>query len=276
MTPDNSDHLGGEGHAIEDIDWINFVRACRLAEMKRVPTVLFTGKGEPTLYADELEAYFEAMKEFRFPFVDLQTNGIILDKARREVPGCEINTARLHQWREHVSTIAISIVHYDSIGNREIYTPGRDEPVDLDLLVAYLRKIGFSVRLCCTLVKGYIEDWNDVASLIEYAKLHDVQQLTIRPVSKPVETRNREVYNWVSEHQVTEEQQAGIADYIERQGNYLRSLAHGAPIYDVHGQNVCIADCLMTDREPGDALQIIFWPDGRIRHDWQFEGAVLL
>ncbi len=54
------------------------------------------------------------------------------------------------------------------------------------------------------------------------------------------------------------------------------TLMHGAVGYDVGGQNVCLTDCLTLDASNEDIRQLIFFPDGRLGYDWQYEGAVLL
>lgn len=59
-------------------NWVNLEAGCRLAVMGGVTTVLLTGKGEPTLYPDLISSYLVALKRHRFPFVELQTNGLSL------------------------------------------------------------------------------------------------------------------------------------------------------------------------------------------------------
>jgi len=125
---------------------------------------------------------------------------------------------------------------------------------------------------------GFIGSWYVVAELIAFAKSANVQQLTLRPVSLPLKSRCRDdnVYNWVQEHMLPEDDLLGIASGLDHYGDYLMTLAHGAPVYDVGGQNVCLADCLSVNKPAGSAIQMIYWPDGRVRFDWQFEGSVLL
>ena len=51
---------------------------------------------------------------------------------------------------------------------------------------------------------------------------------------------------------------------------------NGAKIYDVAGQNVCLADCLTIKPTTDDIRTLIFYGDGRLTYDWQYEGALLL
>ncbi len=54
------------------------------------------------------------------------------------------------------------------------------------------------------------------------------------------------------------------------------SLMHGAKVYDVDGQNVCISDCLTVEPDSDSIRTLIFYSDGRVTYDWQHDGAVLL
>ena len=42
------------------------------------------------------------------------------------------------------------------------------------------------------------------------------------------------------------------------------------------GQNICLSDCLTVDSREDDIRTLIFYGDGRLTYDWQYEGAVLL
>jgi hypothetical protein len=46
-------------------------------------------------------------------------------------------------------------------------------------------------------------------------------------------------------------------------------------VYDVDGQNVCLSNCLSNDPQTGDLRNLIFFPDGHVRWDWQYQGAIL-
>ncbi len=53
-------------------------------------------------------------------------------------------------------------------------------------------------------------------------------------------------------------------------------LVHGAVIYDVNQQNVCLTDSLTIDQQKEEIRQLIFFPDGRLVYDWVFAGARIL
>src|SRR3989344_4000508 len=135
-----------------EVNWRNFAIACRLAKQSNVTTAMFTGKGEPTLFPDQINRYLDQMETFEFPFIELQTNGILI--ALKE----EKYDAYLKHWYEKgMTTIAISIVHYDPEKNREIYLPHKEEYINLPKLIETLHSYKFSVRLICIAANGFID-----------------------------------------------------------------------------------------------------------------------
>jgi molybdenum cofactor biosynthesis enzyme MoaA len=90
-----------------EVNWRNFRVACRLAERCGVTTVMLTGKGEPTLFPRQITRYLQAMAEFRFPIIELQSNGILL------IEQSDVYSGHLRDWYDlGLTTIAISVVHY--------------------------------------------------------------------------------------------------------------------------------------------------------------------
>jgi hypothetical protein len=63
--------------------------------------------------------------------------------------------------------------------------------------------------------------------------------------------------------------------FFDTNGTRLRELVHGAIIYDYKGQNICLSDCLTMNPKDNSIRQVIFFPDGHVRYDWQHEGAIL-
>ena len=133
-----------------------------------------------------------------------------------------------------------------------------------------------SVRLACVMASGFIDDWEGLLALIDFAKEHRVEQLTVRPVNRPANSRNQQAYEWSSSHHLRAEQVEDIRRSLQANGALLMTLVHGAEVYDVGGQNVCLTDSLTLDSRSDDLRQLIFFPDGRVRYDWQYAGAILL
>lgn len=256
-----------------EINWRNFKKACRLAQIHNVSTVLLTGKGEPTLYPDQLLQFLSELEPFDFPVIELQTNGLALGEDYQKYG------RYLREWYlRGLTTIAISIVHHDSKRNKEIFTPGREYP-DLAQTIKRLHEIGYSIRLTVIMLKGWIDTPEKVAKFCEQARKWEVEQVTIRPVwvpSKEERAENPKVYRWAKKHALPSAGLRKIQEYLDTRAHKLMTLAHGAIVYDLGGQNICLAECLTIRPETEDLRSLIFFPDGHLRYDWQYKGAVLV
>ena len=254
-----------------EVNWRNFRKACQLAAQSGVTTAMLTGKGEPTLFPGQITSYLEAMADFGFPLLELQTNGILLVQQR------ERYAPHLQRWYElGLSTVAVSIMHADAERNREIYLPHQDHYVDLPALIDLLHQAGLSVRLACIMAGGYVDSVAEVRDLVAFARAHRVEQLSVRPVARPGQSRDEATAAWTAAHQLPAGAERAIAEWAAAAGTRLMTLAHGAVVYDVDGQNLCLTDCLTIQPATEDLRQLIFFPDGHLRYDWQYPGAILL
>lgn len=268
-------HQGGVGLKEPDVNWRNFDKACRLAELSGVTTAMLTGKGEPTLFPEQVARFLEALEPYRFPLVELQTNGIAIADGLAQMDQRWLE--RLPRWHAlGLTTVAISIVSEDQEKNRGIYVPYRKDYPDLPRLVERLHRLGFSVRLACTMLKGYVDSPESVERLVNFAREHQVEQLTIRPVTRPEETRDKAAYDWVDQHVVWPSMLQDIERWAQKSGTRVMTLAHGATVYDVAGQNLCVTDCLTLPRGADEMRNLIFYPDGHLRYAWQHPGAIIL
>lgn len=261
------------------VNWRNFAKACRLAEMSNVTTTIITSKGEPTLFPNQVSEYLENLQKFNMPIVELQTNGIpIANNAGERFFNTDpyFNIGYLSDWyKAGLTTIILSIVHFDPEKNRQIYLPHKKEYIDLPALIAILHKHGFSVRLSCVGLKGYIDNVEPLQELIAWAKENKVEQLSYRGVTKPEVTRDDEVSKWTEDNFVPEENIMMIRDHLNKEGTLLMNLIHNAKVYDYNGQNVCLTNCLTYDPNEEELRQLIFFPNGKLRYSWQHEGAIL-
>lgn len=241
----------------------NFLKSCLYAERLGVHTVMLTSKGEPTLFPDLVEQYLELLDN-RFPIVELQTNATLLDR-------CD-----LERWYDlGLTTIAISISHYDPEENRKIYLPHKDAYVDLAAITQKLHEVGYTVRFACVMSKGLIDSWVQVKELIDFTKQCGAEQLTIRPVNRPNTERDLEVLSWVDEHRLSDVPLHEIADRLEFEARRLLRFSYGATVYDYKGQNICLTNSLTVDHEKDQIRQIIYFPDGHLRYDWTYPGAII-
>lgn len=257
----------------EPINWRNFEIACKLAENCGVQTVLLTGKGEPTLYPTVIDEYLYRLNKRNFPFIEMQTNGIRIGEGAFDSLG-----RSLEGWRDlGLTTICLSMAHYDSIQNRFIYQPDKDEGyMNLTSVIKRIHDAGLMVRLSCIALNGFIGTEKRLIDLIDYCRENKVKQLTVRPMTNPKHTEDNEVSKWISEHHLTKKDQFNMMEYLESHGTPLLKLAHGATVYDVDGQNVCWSTCMTESTNVDDIRQLIFFGNGEIRYSWTYNGAILL
>ncbi len=253
-----------------EVNWRNFHIACRLAQKAETTTVLLTGKGEPTLYPKHVTDTLVNLKSYDFPLIEMQTNGLAIAEGK-------INDYTLRAWYDlGLTTIAISVVHWLPQYNSTIYTPNGSH-YDLSRLIEKLHGIGFSIRLCVMMLKGYVDSPSMVEGLINFAKQNKVEQLTIRNIKPSEVTDDPAVTQWTREHALSEDEFLKSVWAIRFQGTLLQHLMHGMDVYDFNGQNVCLGNCLTRDANGKDEFrQLIFFPDGSLYYDWTYRGARIL
>jgi molybdenum cofactor biosynthesis enzyme MoaA len=213
----------------------------------------------------------QEMEKFEFPLIEIQTNGIMLAQQPKKYNGY------LKEWYEFgMTTVAISIVHYDPTPNKVIYLANRTDYIDLPKLVEKLHGFGFSVRLTCIAAKDYIDSSDKLCKLVNFAKQNKVEQLTITPVNKPEHPEHQEAWDWTNAHHLSETQLDNIKTYLQEKASPIMRLSHGAIVYDLNGQNICLNNCLTVQPDSEELRNIIFFPDGHCRSHWQYEGSILL
>jgi len=267
MTPS-----GGMTPRPVEPNWRNFEKACRLAERSGVTTVLITGKGEPTLFPKGITAFLERLEPHRFPFIELQTNGIAISEGR-------ISEPVLKRWYDlGLTTVMISVAGIDPDRNRAIYVPHQPRYPDLAALIGRLHGFGFSVRLCLVGIRDGVDTPERLDGVMAFAREHTVEQVTWRAVTAPDPdtVQDREVFDWIRDHAVPPERDEALRGHVESVGKKVMSLVHGAAVYDYRGQNLCLSTCLTIRPDEEDIRQLIFFPDGHLRYDWQYAGAILL
>lgn len=263
MTPAN-----GIGTKEPEVNWRNFRKASQLARDGGCSTAMITSKGEPTIFPEQITRFLEELLPFNFPITELQTNGLLIADGK-------VTDEHLQKWYDlGLTTIAISVVHYDRAKNKSIYTPHR-EYLDLPALIAKLKKFKFTVRLATVMVKGYLDSVEEVKTMISFATTNGVDQLTFRPVTKPEKSEHEGIYKWTTAHAVDDQLMVDCNAYLSENGSEILELAHGATVYDIGGQNVCMTNCLTVQPKSEEMRQIIFYPDGATRYAWQFAGARL-
>ena len=158
--------------------WRNFEIACQLAVRAGATTAMLTGKGEPTLWPELVTEHLERLRRHPIPLVELQTNGLGVARGR-------LDRGTLEAWYElGLSTVALSVAGVDPEQNRAIYTPQQPYP-DLVATIDALHDVGFTVRLICVMLRGFVDGPAPVTELVAFARGHRVEQLTLLPVARP-------------------------------------------------------------------------------------------
>lgn len=255
-----------------NVNWRNFHKAAKLAQQSGVTTVLLTGKGEPTLYPNEISAYLDALDPYGFPLIELQTNGIAFQSKRFSG-----KKDYLGEWYDRgLSTAILSIVHSDDEKNREIYLPKRSRYPSLIQTIRLLHEKGLSVRLSVIMLDGLIDTPEAVDELVGFCRDNDVEQLTLRPVTKAEMSHDPAVAKQTQAAIPKPERVTAVHEHVEKKGKLLLKLVHGARVYDYCGQNLCLTNCLTLDPDEEELRSLIFFSTGELVYDWQYAGAVLL
>ena len=234
----------------------NVIKGANLAKMFGASTALLTGKGEPTLHMSEVLEVAGEMSRI-FPLVEIQTNGMLLNDDNLE-----------NMYRTGITTICLSAVHWEQEKNREIF--GQDYQ-SIAKIKRMCEENSLSLRLTVMLIDGYVDCAEKIDHLIDCCRDMKVEQLTIRGLGVSEATGNLPIIGWINQHRVA----IDYYEYIKKQGKMLNSLVHGAEIYDIKGQNVCVSNCLTMNEKSNDIRQLIYCSDGHIRYDWQYNGAII-
>ena len=98
-----------------------------------------------------------------------------------------------------MTTIAISIVHFEAAKNRPVYLPHKENYIDLPALIRMLHEHKFSVRWPASWPR-LDRQWPRTWAPIDFSREHKVEQLTVRPVNRPELSRDDEAGVWTKEH----------------------------------------------------------------------------
>ena len=254
----------------QQINWRNFHKAAKLAQNSKVNNVIITSYGEPTIFPNHVTEYLKEIKNYHFPLIEMQTNGALIEKKPDKYQDY------LKTWYElGLDIIAISIVHYDEEINRACYFPHFKKYINLNAIVKTLRDIGFTVKINCTMAKGWIDSPEKILRMIDYTNELGANQISLRPVSMPAGTIGQDIGNWVKKRQLSAKQLEEVHDFFSQKGMLLLSKSYGAKIYDIEGTNVCLTNCLTMNADPSNLRQLIFFPSGAVRYDWQYNAVLL-
>lgn len=236
-------------------DKFNYARlqnAIQYAVRAEMLTCKLTGKGDPLCNMSILQFVLNFVQS-KFPIIEVQTNGIALDKDIIQILA-----------NEGVTVVAISCVHWDRDSNSQLYNTRYE---DLKYIISLLHDAGLSVRLSCTLIKGFIDDHFQIDKFLEHFKDDNIEQFSFIPVGYYGDGKHAQ---WAKEHRVQDHM---CWNNIKVSGTLLWKTSYGGLIYDYKGRNVYIADCLSRPVE--EIRSLIYYPDGHLRYSWTKPGAII-
>ena len=123
----------------------------------------------------------------------------------------------------------------------------------------------------------YIDSDEKIQNFIDFAAQNNVEQITLRPVNE--EFRRQSAHDWIETHKFSDTEKISFMNYLESKGTVLMELPRIGKVYDINGQNVMFSYPLNINTRNADtesARQIIYFPDGHIRYEWEKEGGILL
>ena len=232
-----------------DVDVLR--KSIQFALNHKAQNVLITGKGEPTLFPAQVSQYLAEMKGLPFDKREIQTEGSNIAR--------DAMNPMLETWRYlDLDFVAVSIFHYEDNLNQKMFK--NKDGYHIKGLINKLNGMGYKVRLSCVLATGFVDSVDQVKKLISFANDAHVTQLSLRTVDKPpVLTGDlaKKAGENVDKYRLTPSRYEDILSYI-RKGIHCDILLHGAEVWEVEGQNVCITTGLSDDAGKDDIRRLVF------------------
>ncbi|MBN2225272.1 MAG: hypothetical protein JW765_11385 [Deltaproteobacteria bacterium] len=231
----------------------NCKKVIHVARAAEVTSVLFTGKGEPTLAYRELTSL---ARLFNFWPLELQTNGIGL------AAGDDSLLKGLYD--AGFDVIAVSV---DTAGQldacRELFSRIRDAGLLSRITVNITDLLG------------------DVTfpSLLDYCRQTGISQLTLRRIVTPENPKDMKTADWIADN-VDDNDYRSLMEqarlYVSEQGKLIRTLNHGVEVYDCGGVSFSYSDYCIQERNRGDNIRsLVFLEDGHLYTSWNSASSIL-
>lgn len=231
----------------------NLLKVKTLAKSADVTSVLFTGKGEPTLNMDLM---FEFASEFAEWPLELQTNGLKLLEAPTPI------VRLLGIYKFNVVAISVDTLEYMD---------------KLSRVFKALNDIGIITRATVNIsdmLKGCtFED------IIMKCKEFDIKHLTLRALSVPQGKENTVQALWIKNHKCGAIYRSMLEDarlYLAKNGRPIRKTNYGMDIYDCQGVAFAHSDyCVQEENAIDDIRSIIFQENGHVYTTWNSPASIL-
>jgi organic radical activating enzyme len=234
----------------------NLPKVVNVAEAADVTSILFTGKGEPTLDLPILGMFAKTLKE-RWP-LELQTNGIVLLKEPRQI-----------DWLFAVAGIDVLAISMDRPEQFKVYPPIFRRASELGMITRITVNI-------TSLLKGRY----NFTGLIAYCMALDIRQLTLRKIIAPEISHDSKTTKWIEanapESLYNDFLAEAKASIHKNGGRLIRQLANGVNVYDVGGVSFSYSDYCIQERSLGNNVRsLVFQEDGHLYTSWGSRASVL-
>ena len=240
----------------------NRCKVTHMAETANVSNVLITSKGEPLLKADLLLYWIQSFAHLP---VEVQTNGLWLAMNDNYV-------IDLH--RAGLDTVAISV--------------DRPKQLDFDSVIAFLARaihnVGMTCRFCVNVTDLLSEVPGATMTFVQImdkiVKIGAVTQVLFRRIMVPNKRSTSKgailAAKWIEDNTDPRYYDTLCTDMkeclVNRGGiekNLIRTLPHGAQVFDVDGIAVSFSDyCIQECNNTEDVRSLIFMEDGHMYTSW--------
>lgn len=232
----------------------NLSKVKQLAKNAQVSTVILTGKGEPCL---NLEKVLFFASEFRDYIVELQTNGLFLQKQLEFV-----------RW---LATAGVDIISVSL------------DKLEPSYLFYHIREADMTSRVTLNVTDMLHPDIN-FSDILHFIKnIVQADQLLLRNVTIPngfdTKARYHKEAEWVLKHggnELYKKLASQMADAISARGHFLRTTEFHSKIFDLDGISVTTSDyCIQDHNDSYDIKNLIFLDDGHVYTSWASKASRL-
>jgi MoaA/NifB/PqqE/SkfB family radical SAM enzyme len=244
--------ITGEVEANIDLMKRNIIKVKVAASSADVASVLITSKGEPTLDFPDLSFF---VKQFNSWPVELQTNGIKF--AQNPILLSELFLAGLN-------TVAYSVDSFNTLK-------------ELSGALEETHRLGMLVRVCLNISDRIPAVYLKFEHMLKVLSKYPIDQLLVRHLSYPDDSDNSPETEWIDKH-------TNYKRYLEihdtainiRSAKLVRTLPHGAQVYDINGLSVSFSDyCVQVVNNTDDIRSLIFLEDGHLYTSWASKASIL-
>lgn len=231
----------------------NARKVINVARAAEVTSVLFTGKGEPTLAYARL---VELAGLFNFWPLELQTNGIGL------AAGDDRLLSGLYE--AGFDVVAVSV----------------DNTAELDTYRKLFSRIGQAglisrITVNVTDLLGKV----DFSDLLAYCRANEISQLTLRRIVTPENPKDAPTAEWIVHHAHESDYHRLMEQarsFVSEHGRLIRTLNHGVEVYDCGGVSFSYSDYCIQERNVGDNVRsLVFLEDGHLYTSWNSAASIL-